>query len=153
MRRAPFNRPRLLTVPERRDRGTSALELVLITPLVIVALMLLAGVGQVVLARQDIGHAAAAAARAASLTSRPADAVAAGRAAALDTLERAGLACVHADVRIDVTAFRPDGVVTATVTCTSDLSRLTPSGLPDQVTSSATSRAPLEPFRELTVTR
>jgi hypothetical protein len=52
---------------------------------------------------------------------------------------------------VDTGNFRPGGVVTVTVTCAADLSGLALSGLPGAVTMSATGRAPLESFRQISL--
>jgi Flp pilus assembly protein TadG len=126
-----------------------SLELAIITPVVIVLLMLVVGFGRVTHARQMVDQAAAAAARAASLTSAPGPAVAAARTAATTTLAQAGVSCRSFDTRVDASAFRPGGQVSATVHCTADLSALAAAGMPGTVTLTATGTAPLEPFRDL----
>ena len=126
-----------------------ALELALAAPVFIALLLVVVGFGRVTHGRQLVDQAAAAAARAAALTTTPAQATVAGRAAATATLEQAGVSCRGVDVVIDTTTFRPGGQVTATVSCTADLSGLALAGLPGSVTLHATARTPLEPYRDL----
>jgi Flp pilus assembly protein TadG len=137
-----------MTEPD--DRGAfAALELVIVTPFVIVMLLLVVGFGRVNRGRQLADQAAQAAARAASLTSTPADARRAGNRAAARTLSDSGLSCRTMDVAIDMSQFRAGGQVTAAIACTSALSDLALAGLPGSVTLRATATAPLETYRPL----
>ena len=131
------------------DRGVMTLELAILTPALIVMLMLVVGFGRVTHARQLVDQAAAAAARAATLTSAPGPATAAARQAADTTLHQAGLSCRTLTTHVDTSAFRPGGQVTAVTTCTADLSGLAVAGLPGSITLTSTSTEPLEPFRDL----
>jgi Flp pilus assembly protein TadG len=124
------------------------LELALVTPFAIVMLLLVVGFGRVTHGRQLVDQAAAAAARAAALSGTPATATAAGRQAAADTLGQAGISCSAMDVAIETSSFRAGGQVAATVHCTADLSGLALAGMPGPITLQATSRSPLEPFRD-----
>jgi Flp pilus assembly protein TadG len=132
----------------RGDRGAMALELALVAPFAIVMLLLVVGFGRVSHGRQLVDQAAAAAARSAALTTTPATATAAGQEAASNTLAQAGISCTALDARIDTLSFHAGGHVTATVSCTADLSGLAMAGMPGSITLHATSRAPLEPFRD-----
>jgi Flp pilus assembly protein TadG len=127
-----------------------SLELAILTPAVIVMLMLVVGFGRVTHARQLVDQAAAAAARAASLTSAPGPATVAARDMAATTLAQAGIACRTLTTSVDVSAFRPGGQVSATIDCTADLSALASAGMPGSITLTATRTAPLEPLRDLT---
>lgn len=124
------------------------LELALITPVIIALLGLMVAFGRVSYGRQLVERAAASAARSASLTGDPAAAVVAGQDAAARTLDQAGLSCTGLDVAIDTSAFGPGGEVSATVTCSADLSTIAIPGLPGTKTLTVTSRAPLEPLRD-----
>jgi Flp pilus assembly protein TadG len=126
-----------------------SLELALVAPVFIALLLLVAGFGRVTHGRQLVDQAAAAAARAAALTTTPAQADVAGHAAATATLDQAGASCQRVEVTVDTTAFRPGGRVSATVSCTADLSGLAVAGLPGSVTLHATAQSPLEPYRDL----
>jgi Flp pilus assembly protein TadG len=126
-----------------------ALELALVAPVFIALLLLVVGFGRVTHGRLLVDQAAAAAARAAALTATPAQAAAAGHAAATGTLDQAGVSCQGVDVSINTTAFQPGGQVSATVSCTADLSGLAVAGLPGSITLHATAHSPLEPYRDL----
>ena len=143
------------TPPDRRaagrrgDAGLMALELAILAPVFIVMLLVVVGFGRVTHARQLVDQAAAAAARAAALTSTPAQADTEARAAVASTLAQAGLSCRGVDVGVDISAFHAGGRVSTTVRCTADLSGLAIAGLPGSITLSAVGRAPLETFRDV----
>lgn len=128
-----------------------ALELAILTPLVIVMLLAVVAMGRVTQGRQLVDTAAASAARAASLANAPAQADTAAHTDAADTLTRAGLSCLHnpTDVQVDTSDFRPGGQVAVTLTCTVSLARLALAGLPGSITLTATSTSPLEAYRDL----
>lgn len=132
-----------------RDAGLMALELAILAPAVIAMLLLVVGFGRVTHARQLVDQAAAASARAASLAPSPAAARSGAEQAAHDTLTGAGLSCRDARVAVDLADYRPGGILTVRVWCTSDLSRLALAGLPGQVTLDAVAASPLEPYRQL----
>ena len=129
------------------DRGSSIIELVIVTPIVIVLLFTMVALGRYSQNKILIEQASAAAARAASLTSSPGQASRAAQTAAADTLSGAGLACAQMNAWVDTSAFRPGGQVSVTVTCTADLSALTLAGVPGSASLSSSSTAPLEAFR------
>jgi len=56
------------------------------------------------------------------------------------------------NITVDSGDFRAGGTVGVTLNCTADLSGLALAGLPGSVTMTATGRAPLEKFRQFTVT-
>jgi Flp pilus assembly protein TadG len=126
-----------------------ALELALVAPAFLAMLLLVVGFGRVAYGRQLVDQAAAAAARAASLTGAPTLATAAANTAATSALSRAGVSCRRSSVTVDTSAFRPGGQVAATVRCTADLSGLAIPGFPGTVSLDATAAAPLEPYRDL----
>ena len=125
------------------------LELAILAPTLIVMLMLIVGFGRVTQARQLVDQSAAAAARAATLTTAPGPADTAARGAAAASLAQAGLSCRSLTTRLDLSAFRPGGLISATTVCVADLSGLAAAGLPGSITLTATATTPLEPFRDL----
>lgn len=133
----------------RRDEdGSMALELVVLTPVLVSAILVIAAGARYVEARGQTVDAAYAAARAASLTTDQASAVTAGRRAASQAMAERGRACAHLDVRIDAGRFRPGGNMHATVTCIADLSDLRGLGLPGTKSFTATATVPLEQHRD-----
>jgi Flp pilus assembly protein TadG len=132
----------------RGDRGTAAIELAIVTPVVIVLLLTVVALGRYSYGKVDIEQASAAAARAASLTSSPGQAAAAAQQAAHDSLDGSGVSCTNMAVSIDTGSFRPGGIVSVTLSCTADLSSLALAGVPGAVTVARTSTAPLETYRQ-----
>ena len=127
-----------------RDRGSMTTEFVVLAPIMIVIVLLVVGLGRYAHGKQLVEQAAAAAARAASLTAGSAEAQTRAARAAAGSLSDAGLSCTGITADVDTGSFRPGGVVTVTITCTADLSGLALSGLPGTATVTATGRAPLE---------
>ncbi len=133
----------------RDERGLMALELAILTPVVIALLLGVVALGRVTYGRQLVGQAAGAGARAASLATGPGVAAAAGQAAALQTLADAGVSCTGPVADIDASAFRPGGQVTATVRCSVDLAAMTLVGVPGRLTVQASATSPVEQYRDL----
>jgi Flp pilus assembly protein TadG len=131
----------------RSERGAMAVELVILTPALVAAIMVIAGGARYVDARGQATSAAFAAARAASLTTSQDAALAAGAKAAEQSMAERGHACAQLDVAIDADDFAPAGTVRATVTCTADLSDLVGFGLPGSRTFRSTAVVPLEKHR------
>ena len=133
----------------RNERGAMSIEIVLLVPVLIAAIMIIAGGARYIDARGQTNNAAFAAARAASLTTNQEAAVAAGRAAAQRSMADRGHACAELKVELDAHDFVPGGSVQATVTCITDLTDLAGFGLPGHKTFKATATVPLEVHRDL----
>lgn len=131
------------------ERGVMAIELVILTPLLVGAIMVIAAGARYVDARGQVNDAAYAAARAASLTTNQQAAVAAGTQAANASMTDRGHACPDLSVRIDAGDFQPGGDVTASVTCVADLSDIAGFGLPGHKTFTYTAVVPLDAHRSL----
>lgn len=138
-------------VAEDGDRGSAAVELAIMTPVVIVLLLAMVALGRYAHSGIVVEQAAAAAARSASLSTTPGDADRAARIAADSTLSGAGLSCATMTAAVDTTRFRPGGQVTVTVSCTADLSQLALAGVPGSTTATSTATAPLETFRPIRI--
>lgn len=132
---------------DRGDEGFGAIELVLATSVLITMALLMAGLGRVAQARQQVNVAARTAARSASLELTPADAKSAGVAAGDAMLDGSGVACSAHTVSIDVSQHRPGGFDTAKVTCVADLTGLGRAGFSSHRTLTATVVIPLEQYR------
>lgn len=126
-----------------------AIELVLLTPVLVAAIMVIAGGARYVDARGQTSSAAFAAARAASLTTNQADAAAAGHRAANHAYAEHGHACAGLAVDLNAQGFRPGGAITATVTCVADLTDIAGFGLPGHKTFTATATVPVEEHRDV----
>jgi Flp pilus assembly protein TadG len=131
----------------RAEHGVTAVEFVLITPILVVVLLFVVGLGRMAHARHQVESMAADAARAASLERNTALAGDRGRQMATRSMGASGLSCAAVHVSVDVSSYRPGGVVTATVTCTAALSDVALAGLPGRRTFTATSTVPIETYR------
>lgn len=136
----------------RPERGSATLELAVVAPglLMIVALLVMGG--RITIAGGSVEHAAAEAARAASIARTAADAVADGTAAGQRSLEQQGLLCAGSpSITIDARQFsRPPGQpasVSATVTCQVQLSDVLIPAVPGSRTISETVESPLDTYR------
>ena len=131
--------------PARGDRGSMALELTLLTPVLIAFMMLMVGVGRMVEAQGQVDGAARDAARAASVARSRGDAAAFADRAAKGTLQTQ---CQGGPkVSPDLSEWVPGGQVTVTVTCDVDLGGMTLIGLPGSKTMTGTATVPLDTFR------
>lgn len=134
----------------RGDGGSLTLELAILTPAILLLLGAMVVVGRVQVAAAGVEHAAAVAARDASLA-RTAQAAQSAAATAADR-ELASLGCVSNTVTVDTAGFgeplgRP-ATVTATITCSVTFGDLALPGLPGSRTLSATSTSPLDSWRQ-----
>lgn len=114
----------------RGDRGSVAVEVAVIAPVLVVLMLLVVYAGHTAEASGDVQRAAAEAARAASLRQHPDAAVEAAEQAAAANLVAAGVACDPLDVEVATTNFAPGGTVTVEVTCHATLDAVTLLGVP-----------------------
>ncbi len=128
------------------DRGSAALELVLLTPLLIGVLLAVVALGRLADARLVVTDAAHQAARAASLARTAGTARADARRTARAALDGASRSCTRPQVTVsgDLT---PGTAATATVSCTADLGDLTGLGLPGSVTVTGSAHSPVDQYR------
>ncbi len=132
----------------RDDRGTIALELVVIFPVLIAFLFLVVGAGQIASARGDLVAAAQSGARAAVAARSASAARARGEAAALASLRDSGACARTAKVQVDPGGFQPGGSVQVVVSCPVDLDGLSAFGLFDKGPTVRTSaRATIDTYR------
>ncbi|MGI8452038.1 MAG: TadE/TadG family type IV pilus assembly protein [Streptosporangiaceae bacterium] len=133
-----------------RERGSAAVEITLLTPLLLIMLLFVVFLGRVTEAQAVISDAAHQAARAASIALSPAAATAQARQAADTALSGRGLACQHFTVSVGLAGFRPGGTVRATVTCTTGLSDLALLAVPGSHTLSASFTSVIDTYRSAT---
>lgn len=135
----------------RDERGSAAIEVVLLVPALVALLLFAVAGGRVAIAHGSVQQAAADAARSASIARTASSAQSTAVAAARATLANQGLTCTSMTVSLDTSGFAsPVGTpasVAATVSCTVLLSDLTVPGLPDSRVISATVTSPLDTFR------
>jgi Flp pilus assembly protein TadG len=129
------------------ERGTLAVELVVLAPVIVVFGLLALGLGRYELARQQVVGAAQAGAQAAAVASNPASAQALARVAALADISSTTRSCPHPSVTTDVSDFSAGGDVRVTVTCQVHFSDLAVPGLPGTTTLHRSSVAPIDPYR------
>jgi Flp pilus assembly protein TadG len=134
------------------DRGAVSLEVVVLTPVLVLLLGLLVMAGRVALARTSVEQVADEAARSASIARTAAGARRAAEEGASRALAEQDLRCARVDVAVDAGGFAvPVGLparVRATVTCVVALSDLALPGFPGSRTVTATAVSPLDTYRE-----
>ena len=132
---------------QQRERGSAPVELVILTPVLILFLLLYLGFGRISRAEQLVDDAAAQAARAATLNYlSPGQAAAAAQQAAAQALTQGGLACASDQISVDTGNDRPGGSITVHLACNADLSQAVAAGLPGSVTLTATSTSPIDVY-------
>ncbi len=138
----------------RRDRGNAALELVILTPIVMFLIGLVIAAGRTSVAQGSVNAAAREAARQASIAPNAASARQVASSTARAALRGDGLQCQPV-VAVDLSGFAvPVGLparVSATVTCTEPLADLLVPGVPGSRTLRATFTSPLDPYRSRTL--
>jgi len=130
------------------EQGSAAVELVLVTPVLVALMLFVVAGGRLASARADVDAAARDSARAASIARSPAQAERDGKQATEAALH--AMSCPTATVTIDTSDFRPGGTVAATVTCEVDLADLTGLGLPGHRAISSRFVEPIDAFRGVT---
>lgn len=110
------------------ESGSASLELALITPVLLLLLMTVVGLGRLGQARAQIDAAAAHAARAATTARTPIEAT--NRAEQQLSAALGGPQCAQLDMSVDTTQFRPAGTVAVEVGCLVPLRGLTGLSLP-----------------------
>ena len=131
----------------RRERGGATVELVLVTPLLLLLALLAIAGGRLVEARADVDGAARDAARAASLRHDVPSATKAATAIAQASLGGPGASCRHLDVVTETAELRPGGWVAVRVTCAVDLAEVAALRLPGSTMVSARVVEPVDAFR------
>ena len=134
------------------ERGSVSLELVILTPGLLLVIGVLIYGGRLELAKQSVQAAASQAAREASIARTQPEANSTADAAATRSLAEQGLNCVSSSVSVDTSGFAsPAGTpatITAEVTCVVHLSDLAVPGLPGSRMVTATADSPLDTYRE-----
>lgn len=117
------------------EEGSTALELVLLTPVLILLLLLVVAVGRTVDARERVQDAAHSAARAATLATTAYAADADAEQTAAQALGQAGVTCSPMNVSTDVGALTPGSTIAVTVSCTVNTTGISGLDLPATITS------------------
>ncbi len=136
-----------LPVPRRRgEEGVAALELVIVTPLLIAVLGLAVIGGRIAKADGEVQGVVRAAARAASMQRSPAAAQSAADQAAQADLQAAGVTCRQYNLQL-VTG-PAGGVDRATLSCVVPLADVSWMGVGASKTITSSFSSPVDPYRE-----
>jgi Flp pilus assembly protein TadG len=130
------------------DRGSVTVELVLVTPLLILLLLFVVALGRLATSRIDVNGAAAQAARAASIARDPTDATAAAEQTATAALSSDNVTCANVAVSTNIGDFVAGGTVSVTITCHVDLADLAGLRLPASTAVTASAVSSIDTYRE-----
>lgn len=134
--------------PRRYDeRGSLAVELVLLTPALFIVILTIVAFGRVSASRQQVVDAASAGTEAASVSRDAASAASAAETDARDAIAGHAHTCERSWVSVDTSHFLPAGFVTVTVSCQVALSDLSLPGVPGSRIISASSTSPIDRYR------
>jgi Flp pilus assembly protein TadG len=131
------------------ERGSATVELVILTPLLILLLLFVVALGRLAGARIDVDGVAAQAARAASIARGPQAAVSSAQQTAAAALSSQHVTCAHLAVSVDTTDFAPGGSVAVTVSCAVDLADLTGLDMPGTETVTNRAVSPIDQYRSV----
>lgn len=131
---------------QAEERGGATVELVFLTPALLVLLVVVVAGVRMVATRGDLDAAAREAARAGSIATSPAAARIVATDAARAALTDRQLHCPAPKVDVDVTRFAPGGTVAVTVSCAVGLADLGIPGLPGERTIESRAVAPIDPL-------
>lgn len=133
----------------RSQRGSMAVELVVLVPVVAMFAFMALGLGRYESARQEVADAARAGAQAASIAISAAAAPTAATQAALVDITNQRHMCASPEVRTDTADFVAGGVVRVSVSCHVDMSDLLVPGIPSALTIEDTQVATVDPYRSI----
>lgn len=137
---------------KRDERGSVTLEATVLAPALLVILLMIAAAGRIAIAHQSVDSAAAAGARAASISRTKAAANTSATSVVNATLANQGVVCAGLDITNDREGFDiPVGQqasVTTTVECRVSLADLTLAGVPGSITLTSSASSPLDQWRE-----
>lgn len=138
-------------VPAAADRGSSSVELAVLTPVVLLIVLLAVAAGRVSTAHQAVDHAATVAARDATLARTPAVAHSAATATANRLLAERDLTCTHIRLTVATGDFTGGpsmpGRVRVDVACELPLADLALPGLPGNATVTSSFTSVTDPYR------
>lgn len=104
-----------------REEGSAAVELAVIAPALVALLLLVVVASRLSTADAAVRHAAADAARSASLRGTASSATEAAESTVTANLETNQVPCAQVSTSVDTAAFAPGGRVVVAVECTVDL--------------------------------
>jgi Flp pilus assembly protein TadG len=133
----------------KRQSGSLTVELVVLTPIIVLFVVTALAFGRFELAREQVIGAARAAAEAASVVPTAAAAQSAAVTAALPVVADEAHACTRLSVVAETANFVPGGSVSVTVSCQISFADLLVPGLPGHIDVRAVVSAPIDPFRSV----
>ena len=133
----------------RSDAGSLTVELVVLTPVLLVLVVGSLVFGRVSEARQQVVEAARAGAEAAAVLPTVGTAQWVGSINAVIDLIGRPHTCAHVAISVDTGHFVPGGTVTVHVMCQVLLSDLAFPGMPGSTVVQASATAPLDPYRSV----
>ncbi len=133
----------------RSDRGSVAVELTLLTPLLLLLLVFVVALGRLAEARQQVDDAAAQAARAATVAASVSEASGTAQQVASASLTSDRITCSHLSVVTNTSSFVPGGIVQVQVICSVSLQNLSLLHLPGTETVSGSATSPDDRFRSV----
>jgi len=132
---------------QRGDGGSLTVELVVLTPVLLIIALATLAFGRVSEARQQVVEAARAGAEAAAVLPTAGSAQWVGAINAVIDLIGRTHTCAHVVTTIDTSDFVAGGLVTVHVACTVLLSDLAFPGMPGSTVVRSSATAPLDPYR------
>jgi Flp pilus assembly protein TadG len=132
-----------------RDRGSLTVELVVLTPVIVLFVLTALAFGRFELAREQVIGAARAGAEAASVAPSAGAAQPAAVAAAMPMVTDGAHSCTQVHVVADTENFVPGGSVRVAVSCQISFGDLLIPGVPGHAEVSAVVSAPIDPFRSI----
>ncbi|MET8763053.1 TadE/TadG family type IV pilus assembly protein [Lentzea sp. NPDC004782] len=129
------------------QRGSTAAELTLLTPLLVLLLLFVVFCGRLADTKLRINDAAHQAARAATVARTPSQATNNAQATASAALASAGITCQALSVSTDTQGLEPGSTLTVTVSCCIGLQDLTLLGVPGSRTFESSFSSPVDVWR------
>ncbi|GGM81137.1 hypothetical protein GCM10012275_59750 [Longimycelium tulufanense] len=129
------------------ERGSVAVELTLLTPVLILLLLFVVFCGRVAEARLRVDDAAHQAVRAATLARSNTQATAEARATMEVALGQAGVSCSNLSVDTQTGGLQPGSTVTTVIHCEIGLSDLSLLGVPGSITVEASAASVVDQWR------
>jgi len=133
----------------RDERGSLTVELVILTPVLLVVALATLVFGRVSEARQQVVEASRAGAEAAAVLPTVGTAQWVGAINAVINLIGRTHTCAHVAISTDTSHFVAGGSVTVNVTCNVLLADLGFPGIPGSTVVHASATAPLDPYRSV----
>ncbi len=140
---------RRLDLPGHQSRGSAAVELAVLAPLLMLFIVFIVMLGRLAAAKSEVVAAARSGAQAAVLWGTPGQATWAADASIALELGQHHVRCRSANVRVDTSDLRPGGAVRVSVSCTISMAQLAMPGMPGSKTVAASVVAPVGMYRSV----